>query len=223
MLDSGQETQASNKAGISRHEIQYVVATGVGRKYIRFAQEDSPEFLCLAKGIHQVLPSTRTLLDLGAQKSLVVKCNEGKVTKFISANRCATDTGTYLEIVGNVLGLKIDELANLPLKAKQDLKIQATCTVFVESEIISLIHGGENPEVILVGAVRGMAQRIYSQLLEAGLEKDVVMVGGVAKIRAAVKALAELVGHEILVPDNPDIVSALGAAIIAEEKTKGAL
>ncbi len=209
--------QAAEKAKVSVNDVGHIVATGVGRKYITLATEESPEFLCLSKGIDFLLPSTRTLLDLGARKSLAVKCSGGKTMKFATSSKCAAGTGTYLEMVANVLNVNIYEMGELFFKSKESLEMESTCAVFAESEIISLVHAGAKPEDIVKGVFRGLAGRIYSQLLEVGIEKHVAVVGGVAKSKAMVSALEEKVGFKILVPENPEIVGALGAALIAQE------
>ncbi len=209
--------EAAEKTKVSVKDIGCIIATGVGREYITFANQGLLEFLCLAKGVDFLLPSTRMLLDLGARKSLAVRCSGGRAIKLATSNKCAAGTGTYLEMVANVLSVNIYDMDELSFKSKENLEIMSTCAVFAESEIISLVHGGVKPEDILRGVFRGLAGRIYSQLLELGIEKDIAVVGGVAKSQAMVAALEELVGFNILVPKNPEIVGALGAALIAQE------
>lgn len=209
--------RAAEKAEVLVKDIRCIVATGVGRKYITFGNQELPEFLCLAKGIDFLLPSTTTLLDLGARKSLAVKCSGGRAMKFVSSGKCAAGTGTFLEVAANILRINICEMDELYFKSNKYLEIQSTCAVFAESEIISLIHSNEKAEDIVRGVFRGLAGRIYSQLLELGVENDVTVVGGVAKSKAMIAALEERVGFKLLVPENPEIVGALGAALIAQE------
>lgn len=213
-------SQVLTKAGISRKDIDHIVTTGVGKKYISFANRELLEFPCLAKGIDWLLPSARTVLALGAQNSLAVRCNGGRALKFATSSKCAAGSGAYLEIVSNVLGIKVDEMAALSSESREPPAIQATCAVFAESEIISLIHMKKKTGDILRGVFKGLAERIYPLLLQVGIEKDVAIVGGVAKNAAMVVAVQELVGYEVLVPDNPDIVSALGAALIARDERR---
>ncbi|MFC1534851.1 acyl-CoA dehydratase activase [Thermodesulfobacteriota bacterium] len=210
--------QAAEKANISVKEISYIIATGVGREFLSFVNEELPEFQCLATGIYSLLPSTRILLDLGARKSLAVKCNGGRTVKVATSSKCASGTGTYLEMVSTILDVDFQKMTELALQSKKDLKIQSTCAIFAESEIISLVHDGAKPEDIIRGVFRGISGRIYPHLLELGIEKDVSVVGGVAKSKVMIAALEEIVGSEILVPENPEIVGALGAALIAREK-----
>ena len=209
--------EAAGRALVSVNNIANIVATGVYREFIPFASDKKPEFLCLAKGINHIFPSARTLLDLGARKSLAVKCSGGKAVKTITSNRCAAGNGAYLEIVKNVLNLKNDDFDTLFFQSSSSLEIQSTCAVFAESEIISMLHNGVKTEDIVRGIFKGLAGRIYSQILELGIEKEIVLVGGVAKSKALVALLDELLGFKIFVPENTEVVGALGASLIAQE------
>jgi len=216
-------TEAAAKAGIRAEEIEHVASTGIARNYVLSASEHLPEFLCLAKGIHMVSPSIRTALDLGAHKSLAVKCSNGKPLSFVTNDRCASGSGRYLETVAKILEIEIDEMANLSLKSKDVVEVQSNCAVFAESEIISLLHMKRKREDILKGVLKGVAERIYSLLLQVGWEGEVAVVGGVAKNKGIVMAIEELLACPVLVPDNPEIVGAMGSALIAEEGKRAAL
>ena len=210
--------QAIEKANIAFKDLDYIMVTGTGRMNIKFANKEIPEFLCLAKGINHVLPSTLILLDLGARKSLAVRCSDGKAMKIAASDKCASGTGAFLEMLVTILKIGIPEMDELFFKSKNDLEIQSTCSVFAESEIISLVHSGCRREDIVRGVFRGLAGRIYPQLYGLGMEKDIALVGGVARSKAIVVALEEKVGFKILVPENPQIIGALGAALIAREQ-----
>ncbi|MFC1988728.1 acyl-CoA dehydratase activase [Chloroflexota bacterium] len=209
--------EVAEKAGVSVKDIEYVIATGAGREYIPWANQKILEFLCLAKGIDFLLQSTRTLIDLGAGKSLALKCSGGKVIKVATSGKCASGTGIFLEMVANVLSLNISDMDELFFKSKKHMEIVSLCAVFAESEIISMVHDGVKLEDIMGGVFRGLAGRVYSQLIDLGIEKDLTVVGGVIKNKAMVTALEEVVGLKVLVPENPEIVGALGAALIAQE------
>lgn len=209
--------EVTQKAAVLITDIEKIIATGVNRAYVTLANQEIAEPLCLAQGINLYLPTTQVLLDIGAQKSLAVKCNSGKVSKWVTSGKCAASTITYLQIVVNTLKLNIHNLDELFFKSKEDLEIQSTCAVFAETEIISLVHSNHKPEDIVRAVFRGLAGRLYSQLLEIGLEGDLTVVGGIAKSKAMIAALEEKVGSKIQVPENPEIISALGAAIIAHE------
>ncbi len=209
---------AADKANLSVTDIDFVVATGEGRNYVNFANQSVPEAICLAKGIDLLLPTTRTLLDLGARKSLSIKCGRGRVTKMSASNKCASGSGAYLGMVANILGTVISEMSDRYFESKQSLEIQATCSVFAETEIISLLHDGAKTEDIISGVFKGMAERVYSQLLSLGVEKPLAAVGGIARSKAMIAALEGLLGFNILVPENPEMVGSLGAALIAKQK-----
>jgi predicted CoA-substrate-specific enzyme activase len=211
-------TEAAHKAGIKPADIQKLAVTGLPDIHFSFSNEPVPEAMCIAKGIERLLPSTRTVLDLGAGKSLAVKCSHGKPIKITRNDKCASGTGKYLDVVGKILGIGSDEMADLFFKSKESVEIQSTCAVFVESEVISLLHMKSRPEDIARGAVRGLAKRIYPLLLEVGLEREVTLVGGLARNKGVIAAFEELLGHNLLVPPEPQIVAALGAALITQER-----
>lgn len=213
--------QAAEKAGVSPKDVNCITATGAGSHYITFAGQQ-PEFLCLARGIDLLLPSARILLDLGARKTLVIKCNGGKVIKMAASSKCAAGTGAYLKMVANIFNINSEVMSELSLKSKENIDIQTNCAVFAESEIISLIHNGARPEDILRGVFRGIAGRILPQLLETGIEKEIVAVGGFATNKALIAALEEALNSKIIVPENPEIVGALGAALFGLGIRRGA-
>jgi predicted CoA-substrate-specific enzyme activase len=210
--------QAADDMGIAFQDIGYIAATGIGKEFIDFVDTRLPEPVCLAAGIHILLPTAKTLLDLGAKKNLVVRCGQGKAMKWQESNKCASGSGTFLKMVANILATTVENLSSLAQKSTSEVEIQSTCAVFAESEIISLVHDGARPEDIAKGVFRGLAARIYTQLLETGMEGDVVAVGGGANIRATIDALQDMTGTTIRVPCNPELVGALGAAIIGMQK-----
>lgn len=210
-------TDVAKIADISIKNIDMVIATGAFREQISFASYKKSEFLCLARGIEHLLPSTRTLLDLGARKSLAVKCFAGKAIKVNTSNKCASGNGAYLEILKDILKINNNDLDDLFFQSANNIEIHSNCAVFAESEIISLLHSGVKPEDIVRGVFKGLAGRLYSQLLELGVEKEIAIVGGVAKSKAIVVALEEILKLKVSVPENPEIVGALGASLIGQE------
>lgn len=201
------------------NDIKYVVATGQGSQFVTFASDQEADFVCLAKGIDFLLPSARIVIDMGAKKCLVIKCRESKVENTAVNDRCAAGAGLYLEIIADILGVSLDQTGALSLKSKERLEIVSTCGVFIESEVISLTHSRKKVEDILMGVFRGLAERTVPLVTQLGLEGDIALTGGLAKNRGIVRAMKEAIGYEILVPQNPQIVPALGAAIIAQEKS----
>jgi (R)-2-hydroxyacyl-CoA dehydratese activating ATPase len=210
--------QVMERAGAAERDIDSIVATGLGRDYVTFTKQKRPEFPCLASGINFLMPSVRILLDLGTRKSIAIKCHGGKAFKLAPSSKCAAGTGTYLKMVANIFNLTIEQMSELSFKSKADIEIQTTCAVFAESEIISLIHNGTREEDILRGIFRGLAERLYPQLLEIGIAKEIAITGGFARNKAIIVALEAMVGFPLLVPENPIITGALGAALIGQTK-----
>lgn len=210
--------QAANDAGLSTSDIDCIAATGIGGIQLSFAGKRAPEVSCIARGIDYLLPSTGTAMDLGAGKSLAIRCDHGKAIKIARNDKCASGTGKYLDIVAAILGIDIAEMTDLSLKSKEPAEVQGTCAVFAESEVISLVHTGTKPEDIAKGALVGLARRVYPLLLEVGMEREVSLLGGVALNKGLVNALQELAGFALQVPAEPQIVTALGAALFAQEE-----
>jgi predicted CoA-substrate-specific enzyme activase len=169
------------------------------------------------------LPSADTVIDMGADKCLVVKCRDGKPLNTVRNDRCASGTGRFLKVAAKPLGVDVEEMGRLSLDSHKDVEINNTCAVFAESEIISLIHLKQHPEDIARAVFRGLARRVYTMIIKVDFKKDLVMVGGIAKNVGMVKAMEEQAGCHILIPEDPIIVGALGAALIASERNKGSL
>ena len=210
------------KARIPQSSIDYVAATGSNREAVPFAQGYISEPTCCARGAVWLFPSTRTVIDLGFDKCTVLKCSNGSVLRIARNDKCAAGTGRYLNVISKLLQVTEEEAGKLSLQSHEVLNIEATCTVFVESEIISLIHQGKAREDILRGAFKGLAHRIYPLLLKVAFEREITLVGGMAKNVGVIKVLEEQIGHSLLIPEEPIMVGVLGAAIIARESLKGA-
>jgi benzoyl-CoA reductase subunit D len=208
--------QAIAKAEMEPADIQNIVATGLVSSHVPFINKQVPEALCIAKSVNWLFPTTRIALDLGVGKSVAIKCLQGIPTKIARNDKCAFGTGKYLDVVGKVLGINSEEMANIPVSLEKYVEVQSMCVVFAESEVVSLLHAKEKPEEIARGAIRGLAKKIYPLLIEVGLEKDVTLIGGGARNKALVSILEELIEFSVLIPPEPQIVAALGASIIAE-------
>jgi predicted CoA-substrate-specific enzyme activase len=217
VAEKGLETAVA-QAGISLSSVGYVVATGRGKAYVPFANESALDFMCLAQGIHRVLPSVHSVLDIGAEKALAARCSQGKVLSMAVNDQCAAGTGTYLQMVSEILEVPIEKMGELFLESTEDLQMNSTCTVFAETEIISLIHSKRKREDIVRGAYRALALRLYPILARVGIERDVALSGGVALHIGVRRTIDEVLGYQVLVPQNPLTVSALGAAVIAEKR-----
>ncbi len=206
------------QAGVRLSSVGYVVATGRGKPYVPFANESAPDFMCLAQGIDRVLPSVHSVLDIGAEKSLATRCSEGKALNMAVNDRCAAGTGSYVQMVSEILEVPIEKMGELFLKSTKEAQINSTCTVFAETEIISAIHSKMKREDIVSGAYRALALRLYPILARVGIERDVALVGGIALHIGVRRTMEGMVGCQVLVPQNPLTINALGAAILAGKK-----
>jgi predicted CoA-substrate-specific enzyme activase len=208
-----------SKAGLCLKNVDFTVATGYGRISVPFADLQVTEISCHAKGAYSLFPTAKTVIDIGGQDSKAIKLGEnGKVVDFAMNDRCAAGTGRFLEVMAKALEVKLEDMGDLSLQSKNRAKISSICTVFAESEVISQISRGTPKVDIIAGIHDAIASRVFGMASRVKIEKDLVMTGGVAKNKGVIKALEEKVGFKILVPEEPQIVGALGAAIIAQEK-----
>ncbi len=209
----------SSKRQTSR--IKGCVATGYGRSIVDFADEKLTEITCHARGMASQIKGTRTIIDIGGQDTKAIAVNDsGQVQKFVMNDKCAAGTGRFLEMMARTLELDLDDLGPMALKAKQPAPISSLCTVFAESEVISMIAEETPVEVIARGVCSSVAQRTMSMLERVGTKKKIAMTGGVAKNQGVVKELERLLGTSLKIPKEPQIVGALGAALIATDMVK---
>ena len=215
-----------NLAGVSFNNDLYSVSTGVGGKSVSFSHKKKTITTCLARGIGYLVPSARTTIDMGAESSTVIKVNErGHIIDWVNHDKCASGTGVFLQQMAKLMQISAEEMSKLSLQAKSKADISGTCAVFAESEVISHIHRDPPTpkEEIIAGIHFSVVSRIISLCKRIGIERDVAVVGGVALNTGLVQIIEEEMGFGILVPDRPQIVAALGAAVIARENIeKGA-
>jgi len=204
------------KAGIKSNEIKTIVATGYGRINIPFAGKNITEISCHARGAISTFPDLKTVIDIGGQDSKVIKLEDGNPIDFLMNDKCAAGTGRFLEVMAKALEINLEEFAHIFIKTSDKVDITSTCTVFAESEIVSLIGHGVDKNKIIKGLIYSIADRITSMVERVGLEEPVCMTGGVAKNLGVVKALEEKLGVKINIPDEPQITGALGAAYLAQ-------
>lgn len=212
--------EALKSGGLPRDELQYVVATGYGRISAPYAHKTVTEITCHAKGAYYLNPQARTVIDMGGQDCKVMRLDEqGNVTDFALNDKCAAGTGRFLEVMARVFEVSLEELGPLSLRTTERIAISSTCTVFAESEVISLMARGEQPDKIISGIHYAIAHRVAGMCSRVGVEADVVFSGGVAKNVGMKKALEEILGKPISpLNEDPQLVGALGAAIIARER-----
>ena len=209
------------RAGITPDQVACTIATGYGRVSIPFADENVTEISCHGRGAHYFNPAVRTILDIGGQDSKAIHVNAaGEVTDFAMNDKCAAGTGRFLEMIARSLEISLDELGPAALESKKHLEIASMCSVFAESEVISLIANNEEKPDIAAGVCRAVAGKAYSLMRRVGLEGAYMMTGGVAQNPGVVRAVEELIGEKLFICDDPEIVGATGAALLALEKSE---
>ena len=203
-----------------RSDVSYVIATGCGRKRAEFAKEAVTEITCIAKGVSFLFPDARTIIDIGGQDTKVIRVDaKGRVLEFEMNDKCAAGTGRFIEVMANALNVELGKIGELSLSHKKDLTISSICTVFAESEVISLVSEGQELEDIVYGIHRAIADRTMGLINRlGGIQEKVIMCGGVAKNIGVVKALENALGTSVQIYEEPQIVGALGAALLALEK-----
>jgi predicted CoA-substrate-specific enzyme activase len=211
---------ALEKAGLAPGDLSRVVTTGYGRELVRFGDKSITEITCHARGAHFLLPELRTLIDIGGQDSKVIALDSrGLVLDFAMNDKCAAGTGRFLEAMARALGVELSEMGDLALTSREPAHVSSLCTVFAESEIISLAASGRSKVDILAGVHESIGRRMVSMVRRVGVRPKVGMSGGVAKNPGVVRVLERLLGTPIVVPPEPQIVGALGAALFALDET----
>jgi len=210
---------ALQKAGIRREQLEKVVATGYGRNAIPFADETVTEISCHAKGALFFDSFVRTIIDIGGQDSKAIRVDgNGDVKDFAMNDKCAAGTGKFLEMMAHTLELEIARMGPLSLDARESIHISSMCTVFAESEVISLIAQNKEPSDIVRGLCDSIASRTVSLVKRVNPEERFMMTGGVAKNVGVVESLERKLSTRIVVPFEPQVVGAVGAALFALEK-----
>lgn len=209
---------AMEKAGLNFDNLDFIVATGYGRISVPFADKQITEITCHARGIRALFPSVRTIIDIGGQDSKGIKLNsEGKVANFVMNDKCAAGTGRFLEVIAEALGIDLTDMGRISAMADGYVQISNTCTVFAEHEVTSrLAEGAAIPEIV-AGLHESIAGRVVNMVRHLGLEKDVVVTGGGAKNTGLIQAIESKVGFSVLIPPEPFITGALGAALIGKD------
>ncbi len=208
-------------AGVKRQDLARVIATGYGRNYFPEADAVSSEILCHARGAAYLFPAARTVIDIGGQDSKMISLDgNGKVANFVMNDRCAAGTGKFIEMVGLMLDVPLDRMGLMTNGSRDACEISSMCAVFAESEIIGLTQSGTPVDVVLRGVFRSVARRTLAMTGKIGLTNDVVFTGGVARNVGVARAIENETGVKLLIPPDPQITGALGAALIAADKAK---
>lgn len=216
--------RALDDAGVGRDALSTVITTGYGRQLVKFGDRSITEITCHAAGVHHILPDVRTIIDVGGQDSKVIKLDDqGLVVTFRMNDKCAAGTGRFLEVMARALGVELGEFGQIALESRNPAPVSSVCTVFAESEIVSLAARGFPRTDIIGGIHEAIARRLSSLVRAVGAREPIAMTGGVAKNPGAVNALERTLGTKIRIPEEPQIVGALGAAVLALRGSASAL
>ncbi len=227
VIESGEEgasashraiEDAASRVGLHFADVSRIVVTGCGRNSVPFAFKKSSEVVCQARGALWLFPEARTVVNLGAVSSRVISINEnGQVQSFVTNDKCAAGSGLFLESMSRLLQMSILQMSELAMTAKAREEVSSRCAVFAESEVISHIHRGVPKEQILAGLHYAIADRILELISKVVVKQKVVVTGGIAKNAAIIAELERKLGTSLLIPEEPQIVGALGAALLAAE------
>ena len=207
-------------SGIMETDIRSIISTGYGRTRVKERDGAVTEISCHGRGANFVFPEVRGVIDIGGQDSKVIEINaKGQAIKFVMNDKCAAGTGRFLEVMAHSLEVSLDEMSELAIESQSYVEISSMCTVFAESEVISLFAEGANKADIAASIYRSIARRITGLAGQIAGKERVAMTGGVAKSKGMVRALEESLGTKLFVPEEPQIIGALGAAINAHDKS----
>ncbi len=218
--DSGERVykRILDKAGISESDIDYVVSTGYGRENLTFSNKQVTEITCHGAGVNFLFPDVSTVLDIGGQDSKAIRIDEkGQVTDFIMNDKCAAGTGRFLEVIAKALDVKLENLGVLSQQTENEVNISSMCTVFAETEVVSLVAGNTPIPDIIRGVHKSIANRSEILLNKIGIAEPVAMSGGVANNIGMVAELERRLNTKLKISENPQIIGALGAAVIARK------
>jgi benzoyl-CoA reductase subunit D len=216
---------ALNSVGLTREDIEHLTATGAGMDAVPFASDTVTEISADARGITAIFPSVRTTIDVGAEEGRAIRLNDqGKVVDFGINEKCAAGAGAFTEAMARALEVNIEEMGDLSLKSTKAVPMNAQCTIFAESEVVSLIHQ-KTPKADIIRAVHdAIADRITSMARRVGIEQEVAIIGGVANNIGFIDSMKRNLGYDVLVPKDPiapEFVSAYGAALTAQDRIGG--
>lgn len=211
--------EALDQAGIGQDEVRSIVTTGYGRAYIDAGDSSITEITCHAKGAHYLNPEVRTIIDIGGQDNKVIRINgEGQVENFAMNDKCAAGTGRFLEMMARALQISLDDMSRMGLKWDEDITISSMCSVFAESEVVSLVAQNKAVPDIVHGLDNSVAAKINTLVKRVGGEPSFMMTGGVAQNAGVVRAIEEKIGAPLYISDMAQLCGALGAALFALEQ-----
>ncbi len=211
---------ALERAGLARGHLGCIVATGYGRVFLPFADANVTEISCHARGAHWRFPGVRTILDMGGQDCKAIRCDgSGNVAEFAMNDKCAAGVGRFVEVIAELLDVGLADVGPLSLSSvSTQAAISSTCVLFAKSEVLGLLRRGVRKSDILGGVCEALAGRVHGLLGKVGIEADLVISGGIAQNAGVVRRIAQKTGLEPKIPPDPQLVGALGAAILAQER-----
>jgi predicted CoA-substrate-specific enzyme activase len=219
---SGEEVllAACSSLDVSPADLAYIGATGYGRRQLACANVVYPEVICHARGAEHIVPGARTVLDIGGQDCKIIECKDGAVLKFEMNDKCAAGTGRFFEVLSeHLFNVSIDELSDLAAASASGARVSSMCTVFAETEIVSMLSQGVSEADICRGMIEAIFRRIKAMAAAASIRivPPVVFMGGCARCFAAKPILEEMIGMEVLVPEIPQMPASLGIALMARD------
>jgi predicted CoA-substrate-specific enzyme activase len=209
--------KALKKVDLPFTSITYVVATGYGRINVPFADKQITEISCHARGVAYLFPSARTIIDIGGQDSKAIKIDHGRPVDFVMNDKCAAGTGRFIELTADALGVSLEEMGSLALKGTNPAQISNLCTVFAVQEVVSRLAEGVPLNDLIAGILESLASRISRMANRLRITKEVVITGGGAKNAGLVKALSDKLGYDVVIPPEPLLTGALGAALLGKD------
>ena len=210
--------QALDSAGLTREDIDALVTTGYGRTAIESGDKSITEITCHARGAHYLNPDVRTVIDIGGQDSKVIRLDEtGAVVNFVMNDKCAAGTGRFLEMMARTMEMDLDQMSVTGLDYQEDITISSMCTVFAESEVVSLIAQNKAPDDIVHGLNKAVAAKTAALVQRVGGEEKYMMTGGVSKNQGLVQTLEEKLSAKLVISENAQLCGALGAALYAAD------
>jgi (R)-2-hydroxyacyl-CoA dehydratese activating ATPase len=222
---SGEELlhEALRPLGAATSDVACVAATGAGRSEVAFAGERVTEVLAAARGARHLYPTAKGVIDMGAESTRAARFGEdGGVLEFAINDKCASGTGVFLDAMARLMGVTLEEMGPLSLTSTSDLAYSSTCVVFAESEVVSAIHRQTPRQDILRGVHRAITQRVFGLVGRLGVSDGCVAAGGLARNAGIVACLEEFMKQRLIVPAEPQLVTALGAALVAADRVRGA-
>jgi predicted CoA-substrate-specific enzyme activase len=209
-------TELMSKVGLTRNDVAYTVATGSGADNVYFAGHKASDIVCTARGIGNVFPQARTVIDVASQSTKVIRLNEeGIVTNFTASEKCAAGGGRFIEVIANVLRIDLGDFSPLAARSRSPITFSTSCAVFGESEAITRISEGISKEDIAAGVNKALASNISSLVRKLKLEEPCAVCGGGALNTSLVKTIETELNTKLLIPPQPQLITALGAAVIA--------